>query len=40
MHDVINAQADKIVSLTNAVAHANENIKTLADAVGGLYHET
>ncbi|MBO5709916.1 MAG: hypothetical protein J6R62_00105 [Rikenellaceae bacterium] len=40
MHTVINTQADKIVSLTNAVSNANENIKILADAVGGLYHET
>ena len=39
MHDVINAQADKIVSLNNDISRANENIKTLAKAVEGVYDE-
>lgn len=39
MHDTINAQADKIVSLNNDLARANENIKTLAKAVEGVYNE-
>lgn len=39
MHDVINAQADKIVSLNNDISRANENIKTLAKAVEGVYNE-
>lgn len=39
MHDTINAQADKIVSLNNDLSRATENIKTLAGAVKGVYDE-
>ena len=38
MQEVINAQADKIVSLSKAQETANTNIKTLADALGGIYN--
>lgn len=39
VHDTMNRQADEILKLSKALKVSNDNIKTLAKAVEGVYND-